>query len=124
MQCQALPLTDWERVAGFVTDVADRRTLRVVSRTCKEAIDNTTTRLTVLRSGFQQLPEFSSLLKCTCIQFLDDLESSPGFKMARFLGSRSRGSVVFISGEASPRSSVLQSHALEVMQSLETPSSA
>ena len=94
-----LPLTDWSTIAGLVRGPEDKRSLRLVSRTCRQAVDNTTRHLTVIRTAYQGFPEFSRFLWCTCIQFLDDLESPPTFKLARFLGSPPKGAVVFVVGE-------------------------
>lgn len=96
-----LPLTDWSTIAGYVRGTDDRRSLRLVSRTCRQAVDNTTRLLSVVRTGFQSFPEFSRFLWCTCIQFVDDLESPPSFKLARFLGSPPKSAVLFVVGEVS-----------------------
>lgn len=100
LRAPALPLNDWEEVANFVTDSATRRNLRLVSRTCRAATDNTTRRLTVFRTGFLAYPDLGQFIKCSCIYFVDDRENSPSSEVdGPFNGAITSEPTIAISGQ-------------------------
>ena len=96
----ALPLNDWERIAGFVSDSQTRRSLRLVSRTCRAATDTTTRRLTVFRTGFLAFPDLRQFFRCTCVYFVDDRENSPSSEVdGPFDGALTSEPTIAISGQ-------------------------